>query len=408
MRLLLVADLAYPDHGGGSHRLYYEVTKRLAQRGHEVHLVTGKVTPDAPDEEWIEGVCYHRLIRDRRNFVSHGLSYVLGARRVFQQLAREGPFDAISAHYVLPTLGVLATRERGATPIIFTFHGPWAGEFAVELEWGSQQGSAPARVLRMAKTGAIVSVARVLEWFALWRSARVHALSSYMANLAANQYHVPLARRVIIPGGVDTEKFSPPPDKAAARATLGLPPERPVLLTVRRLYARMGLTNLVQAMRQVVQERPDALLLIGGKGPLQPHLETLIEQSGLEENVRLLGFVPEEDLPLYYQAADLFVLPSVELEGFGLVTLEALASGTPVLGTAVGGTVEILQRLDPTLLVPSANPSEIAEGILRFLANPAPSPEACRRYVLGHYSWDRMVDALEALFQNPSVSSGPP
>lgn len=401
MRLLFVTDLAYPDNAGGSHRLYYEVAKRLAARGHEVHLVTGKVENSAPIEEVIEGVQYHRLTRDRRNFVSHGLSYVRGARRVFERLAREAPFDVISAHYVLPTLGVLAAR--GTTPIVFTFHGPWAGEFAVELEWNSKGRSGVAYLPRVLLAKMTVGMARALEWAVLNRSTTVHALSRYMVELAGQQYGVPASKRVVIPGGVDTEKFAPAFGKAAARTELGLPSNRPILLTVRRLYARMGLANLVQAMRRVVQERPDTLLLIGGKGPLQPHLQMLIEQSDLAASVRLLGFIPDEQLPLYYQAADLFVLPSVELEGFGLVTLEALACGTPVLGTALGGTVEILQGLDPALLLASPAPSDIADGILRHLAHPAPSSEQCRQYVLDHYSWERMVDALEALFQRSAL-----
>jgi glycosyltransferase involved in cell wall biosynthesis len=102
---------------------------------------------------------------------------------------------------------------------------------------------------------------------------------------------------------------------------------------------------------------------------------------------------------LYYQAADFFVLPTLDLEGFGLVTLEALACGTPVLGTPVGETVEILSGLNPYLLFASSRPEDMARGILEHLSAPAISRERCRRYVLEHYSWDRTTIELEALFR---------
>jgi glycosyltransferase involved in cell wall biosynthesis len=399
MRLLFAADLAYPDHAGGSHRFVYEVARRLAQRGHDVHLICGKVAPDALTEEQIDGIRYHRLDRNRRNFLTHALSYLLGARRTYQSLSHEAPFDIVSAHYILPALGILAAQGRRKVPIIYTFHGPWAAEFAVELEWSHGRCSNWGRFFRAAWTALMVNSARLLEWAVLNGSTRVHTLSRYMAEVAAQQYRVPLSKRVIIPGGVDTEKFTPPQDKASVRAALDLPQDRPILLTIRRLYARMGLVNLLQATGLLLQDKPELLLLVGGIGPLQPHLELLIEQLGLRENVRLLGFISEEQLPHYYQAADLFILPSIELEGFGLVTLEALASGLPVLATPVGGTVEILQPLDPNLLLPSVESSDVASGILRHLNNPTVWTERCRHYALEHYSWERAITQLEALFQ---------
>jgi glycosyltransferase involved in cell wall biosynthesis len=221
-----------------------------------------------------------------------------------------------------------------------------------------------------------------------------------MFEEARTFYGVPAGKLVLIPAGVDAARFAPTLSRVEARQKMGLPFDRPLLFTVRRLYARMGLENLVAAMATVVQQQPAALLLIGGLGPLAGRLQEAVAAQGLGENVRLLGYIPEEQLPLYYRAADLFVLPTVELEGFGLVTLEALACGTPVLGTPVGGTVEILSGLDPALLCRSPQPDDLAEGIGRLLADPAlmPSAEACRHYVLEHYSWDDMAARLEVLF----------
>ncbi len=400
MRILFVVDLAYPDHAGGSHRLYYEVAKRLVQGGHEVHLITAKVqeTPAIPDREIIEGIHYHRLTRDRRNLVTHALSYIRGARNIFERLTAEAPFDVISAHYTLTTLGILLSSRHRGTPIVYTFHGPWAGEFGIELEREAQDLSAISRIRWAAWTVPSLALMRRLERIVLSSSVKVHVLSDYMGQIVTQEYGVPFSRLALIPGGVDTDKFAPAEHKSEVRRRLGLPLDRPLLLTVRRLYARMGLENLVQAMRIVVQQQAGVLLLIGGMGPLRERLQALIEQLGLTDNVRLLGHVADEQLPLYYQAADLFILPSLDLEGFGLVTLEALACGTPVLGTPVGGTIEILSTLDPCLLFASSQPEDMAKGVLEYLSTPTISSKRCRRYVLEHYTWDDMVARLEALF----------
>lgn len=400
MRILFVIDLAYPDHAGGSHRLCYEVARRLAQRGHEVHLITGQASDDSatPGTERIDGVYYHRLSRDKRNFVTHALSYILGARRVFDQLARETPFDVISGHYVLPTLGILLSHRKQSTPVVSTFY-PWAGEFGIELQRGSQDLSTLARWRRAAWIAPTLALVRKLERLTLARSARLQTLSQYLAEIAVGDYGIDRSKITVIPAGVDTARFTPTMDRIAVRQQLGLPPDRPLLLTVRRLYARMGLENLVQAMHAVIRRQPRALLLIGGQGPLRGRLQTLVEQSELVENVRLLGYVEDKRLPMYYQAADLFILPTLDLEGFGLVTLEALACGTPVLGTPVGGTVEILRGLDPRLLFVSSRPEDMAKGIIEYLSAPAVSSEQCRRYVLEHYPWDKTAMELETLFR---------
>ena len=198
------------------------------------------------------------------------------------------------------------------------------------------------------------------------------------------------------------ERFRPAKDKTVARQRLGLPPERPLLLSVRRLAPRMGLDNLVRAMPAVVARRPDVLLLIGGKGPERERLERLVAELGLDDHVRLLGFIADDDLAAHYQAADAFVLPTLALEGFGLVTTESLACGTPVLGTPVGATPEILRRLDPRLVLPGVTPAALAEGITAFLEGDwraELTPERLHRFVRDNYTWDAHVQAVEQVYR---------
>jgi len=167
----------------------------------------------------------------------------------------------------------------------------------------------------------------------------------------------------------------------------------------------MGLENLISAFKVVLSEHSDLLLVIGGKGPLGPSLKEQVEKLRMDDYVRFMGFISEEELPSYYQMADLFILPTQELEGFGLVTVEALASGLPVLGTPVGGTREILTKLGTDYLFDDSTPQSIANGILNALNGWATDQalyknisETCRKVAEQHYSWDSHVSKLEDLF----------
>jgi SAM-dependent methyltransferase len=207
---------------------------------------------------------------------------------------------------------------------------------------------------------------------------------------------------VPIGGGVDLARFRPAEDRRAARASLGLALDRPLLFTVRNLEARMGLDTLLEAMAALVRRRPDALLLIGGSGSHRALLEERVAALGLDKHVTFLGFVPDAELPRYYQAADVFVLPTRELEGFGLVTAEALACGTPVLGTPVGATPELLDPLGAGLVFEAATAEAMAADLIAFVdrldADPAAVARlraACRHHAETRFDWERIVDALE-------------
>src|SRR5471030_2178982 len=170
--------------------------------------------------------------------------------------------------------------------------------------------------------------------------------------------------------------------RSDARRRLQLPQDRPVVLAVRRLVRRMGLEDLIEAMKRVKAKQPDVLLLIAGKGRLAEELQTRIADAGLEHNVRLLGFVPDHDLAALYRAADVSIVPTVALEGFGLITVESLASGTPVLVTPVGGLPEAVAPLSSNLVLPSTGVDAIAEGLIGALNGTLklPDADACRRY----------------------------
>jgi glycosyltransferase involved in cell wall biosynthesis len=162
----------------------------------------------------------------------------------------------------------------------------------------------------------------------------------------------------------------------------------------------MGLENLIMAVNEVRKIVPEVLLLIAGRGPLSTELATLVQSLSLENNVRFLGFLADEDLPLAYRAAELTIVPTVALEGFGLVVVESLAAGTPALVTPVAGLPEIVDGLSPNLVLAGSDIGPLAEGLKSALTGALnlPSPRTCQAYVRSHYDWSVIADRVREVY----------
>jgi glycosyltransferase involved in cell wall biosynthesis len=226
-------------------------------------------------------------------------------------------------------------------------------------------------------------------------------LSEAFRDILQHSYGVPKHKISIIPGAADTQRFHLSNDREALKKSLGIPEKQTIVLTVRRLVNRMGLMQLLDAWKEVVQVHPHVVLLIGGKGPLLEELRIRIQQHGLGTSVKLLGYISDEDLPRLYQAADLFVVPTQSLEGFGLISVEAMASGLPVIATPVGGSREILQSFRPEMLFLSEKSEDMAEGLIRLLNQKEqwPTAEECRSHIMANYTWEQVVNQVEAVLQ---------
>jgi glycosyltransferase involved in cell wall biosynthesis len=159
-------------------------------------------------------------------------------------------------------------------------------------------------------------------------------------------------------------------------------------------------------MRHVTAQSPGALCLNAGAGSQQLPIQQQIQLASLERNVQLLGF--RNDVPSLMAAADVFVLPSL-VESFGLVIVEAMALGRPVIATSAGGPLEIVVHEETGLLVPPANPQALAQAILRLLANPAQARQmgaAGQARARQRYTAERMAKETLAVYQNAAESSG--
>jgi glycosyltransferase involved in cell wall biosynthesis len=389
LRVLMLADAVFEDKPGGSRVVARELAQGLAARGHQVTFLVARHNDAAPADERRGSV---RIVR----YPGAGspLAFTRAGRQAAARLWAETPFDIAHTHFAYAALGPLAVLPRDV-PHVRSFYGPWDEEGWVEDTTGGRGalGMAKARVKRRLR--------HAVEAANLRRSRAVVVLSRH-SQAEVEGFHVPDAKIRLLPGGADTLRFVPAKDRATVRRSLGLPTGRPLLLSVRRLAARMGLDALIQAMPAVVARHPDVLLLIGGKGPERVRLEQRIAALGLADSVRLIGFIPDVQLAAHYQAADAFVLPTLALEGFGLVTAESLACGTPVLGTPVGATPELLGALEARLILPGTSPEALAAGINAFLAHGADwglDPERLHAFVGENYSWSRHTEGMEALYR---------
>jgi glycosyltransferase involved in cell wall biosynthesis len=200
--------------------------------------------------------------------------------------------------------------------------------------------------------------------------------------------------------GVDTSFFRPAHDRRAVREELGWPVDGTVFFSARRLINRVGLLELLRAVRIVRDTYSNVVVKIAGKGPLRGELETTIARLGLDDCVELMGFVSEDDLLRCYQAADVTVLPTQSLEGFGTIISESLACGTPVIVTPIGGMPEAVESLEPQLITRSAASEDIAACMIGVLDGtvPLPSNVACRAYAVERFEWRFVYENVRSVF----------
>jgi glycosyltransferase involved in cell wall biosynthesis len=293
--------------------------------------------------------------------------------------------DLANAHFALyafPLLGLIPSN----VPLVVNFQGPWADEIRAESRSGKRR--------------LVAWAAAMIERRVYRRADRIITLSAAFRDLVCSRYGVERLRVRVVPGAADLGRYAEAPPRAEARAKLGLPQDRVIAVSVRRLARRMGLELLIDAVSQVRRAHPEFLLLIGGKGPLSGELEERIRRADLGQHVRMLGFVPEADLPALYAAADFSVVPTVALEGFGLITVESLASGTPVLGTPVGATPEILTPLEPRLVFDAPTADAMARRLDEVLGGSfrLPGRETCRAYAQ-QYGWDAVTPRILEVYR---------
>jgi glycosyltransferase involved in cell wall biosynthesis len=374
-RVLFARNLFLPEDLGGN-RYPCETMRRLASRGYEVTVSTPRLHDRFP---LLDNLSYHLYpIWRPHPSVSHftnllGATLALRGLRGFD-LAISGSYDAALA------LGLAGISP--STPLVFLFHSEFYSEWVASRAIGRG-------VLRR----YMASVERRV--FAL--AARIVAVSQFSARQIASRAPTAADKIRVVPTGVDTTFFVPAADKAAAKRALGLDPTQPLVLGVARLAAVKQFDRLITAFAAAHANGLNARLVIAGDGPERPRLEHLIATYGIQQHVQLAGYCDPPRLRAFMQAADLQVCSSA-FENLSLAILEGMACGTPVLGTPGGGTPELLEPLEPELVLPDDRPASIADALPRWLAEPTRLGDLgvrARQLAVDRYDWERVVDGLQ-------------
>ena len=273
---------------------------------------------------------------------------MLSYSRGVEKLVRRHDVDLIHAHFAYPEglVGLIAKKRTGR-PLLVTLHGY---DILVEptVNYGCRLDPEIDRV-----------VGKVLR-----EADGVIAASSATYNAALELGCSP-AKLSLIPNAVDFRRFDLKVDKLRARKKLGLESD-PIVFTLRAHEPQKGVEYLIRAIPLVLAEVPDAVFVIGGDGSLRRYHQSLADELGVSANVIFTGKIPDVELPYFYLACDVFVIPSL-VEAFGLVTIEAMACGKPVIGTNVGGIPDTIIEGLTGFLVSPRDPSGLSEKIVLLL-----------------------------------------
>jgi phosphatidylinositol alpha-1,6-mannosyltransferase len=349
LNTLLVSDI-FPPKTGGSGRWFWEIYRRLPRDSYAV------AAGEDPRQEEFDRTHDLRVARLPLALRAWGIMNVEGLRgyaravhRLRRQMAAER-IDMVHCARCLPEgVMALALKLWTGTPYACYVHGEDVGTArdSREHRWLAE------RSLRNAS-------------FLIANSRNTERILSEEGGIATDRI------RLLHPG-VDTARFVPAACDPSARTELGWG-ERPVVLTVGRLQLRKGHDQMIRAMTTIRETIPGLLYAIAGDGEERATLEALAERSGLRDHVQFLGEVDDDRLVQLYQQCDLFVLPNRQvgrdIEGFGMVLLEAQACGKPVIAGASGGTAETMRIPETGLVVPCDGPEALADAVVELLDDP--------------------------------------
>jgi D-inositol-3-phosphate glycosyltransferase len=357
-----------PDRYGGVELYIYHVSRHMVTAGHDVTILDIKESDADPDTEYIDGIKFIRLATKKVNISSR--SYILGYIRSRLNTAlfalkanryiRKGDFDIIHLHSTLIGLIFVFLNGRLRTRMVHTVHSP---------SWF------------LPSLGRVERLALALDYHLMRRVGRVIAVTDLLTERLKAMGKVRTGNITVVPEGVETDRFTPDIDGDGVRKKYGLN-GRVTILFVGRIVPYKGVEYLAKAADIVVnqQGKKNAMFLL--VGPLFEYgldriehseyvsrLFGFIKESGLEENVNLTGAMPYVDLPGFFSACDIFVLPSLA-ETFGLVASQAMASGKPVVGTRIAGIIDQVKDGWNGYLVEPADEHQLAEKIEYLIDHP--------------------------------------
>ena len=397
----------YPQHAADTQATYvHDINRHLVRRGHRVTVVTPG-SPSMAASESFDGVdvvrfpmelpvdlTYGRVAQSRVDFwgklarVAVMAHYLEAQYRATLAVVRERGADVIHAHWAIPTgpAAVHAAR-RLELPSVITMHG---GDVYVNPEQGydfpTRWYVRPALRWTLRHAGALTAITE---------DCRQHALRAGAPDRSVH----------LVFNGTDLRRFSP-----AASGNGAVDPRfgPHMIFACRQLFPRKGIRFLIEAAAQLAPRFPDLKVVIAGDGFERPELLRLAETLGISNRVTFLGWVPNTDLPPYYRAAAVSVIPSLE-EGFGIPAAEAMGCQTPVVASDAGGLPEVVEHGVTGLVVPRGDSSALATAIGALLADPFKRTQmglAGRERARRLFDWDRTAEQLEQIYAEVTPRTG--
>jgi len=387
LRVLVVSDVSAEEVHGGAERMLVHHLRALKEQGHEVTMLTRQPKPEAALMITLaNGVVEHRLpyAGDRG---PAGLKQLRQGATVWWR-EHSGDFDVVVAEQPFTIWALLKAGCK--LPRLQVCH-----SFAFE-EYATRHGRHGGLKHWLAGTAM-----RRLERKVYRSAAGFLVLSRFMQDRLCDFFHLQRDLITIAPGGVDIPMLPVAGERETWRASLDW--HGPIVMTLRNLVPRTGVDLLVEAAGLLKDEIPDLKWCVVGRGELMQELKAQAAQLGVKDRVEFTGYLSEEDVKKRLFAADVFMLPTRDLEGFGLVTIEANACGLPVVATPVTANIEVVPSLPFNRLADAVTAEALADAVRQTLQveyNDA-SRQTLRDAVEKRYAWhlhdDGFVKAVEAL-----------
>ena len=384
MKILMLTWEYPPRVVGGIARVVHDLSHRLIKDGHEVTVVTYKEgnVEDFEDDNGVKVYRVNNYMINPNNFIDWimQLNFNLISKAT-EIINKEGPFDVIHAHDWLVAYAAKTLKDSFKIPIIATIHATEAGR----------------------NSGIHDEVQRYIndtEWMLTYESTEVIVNSNYMKNELQRLFGLPYEKINVVPNGVNLNLYNGVEKDYNFRRQYAADNEK-IILYVGRLVYEKGIQNLIAAMPKVLNGYHDSKLIIAGKGGMIDELRDEVRRLNIENKVYFTGYLNLNQVTKMYKCADVAVFPST-YEPFGVVALEGMLSGTPVVVSDVGGLNEIVQHRENGMKSYAGNPNSIADSILELLYNPGLGAEvsrAAKAKVKAQYNWNKIAQDTHFIYQ---------
>ena len=384
MKILMLTWEYPPRVVGGISRVVYDLSHRLIKDGHEVTVVTYRdgETPYFEDDKGVKVYRVDNYMINPNNFIDWIMQMNFNMiAKANQIIAEEGKFDVIHAHDWLVAYAAKTLKDSFKTPIIATIHATEAGR----------------------NSGIHDEVQRYIndtEWMLTYESTEVIVNSNYMKSELQRLFGLPYEKINVVPNGVNLNLYNGVEKDYNFRRQYAADNEK-IILYVGRLVYEKGIQNLIAAMPKVLNGYHDSKLIIAGKGGMIDELRDEVRRLNIENKVYFTGYLNLNQVTKMYKCADVAVFPST-YEPFGVVALEGMLSGTPVVVSDVGGLNEIVQHRENGMKSYAGNPNSIADSILELLYNPGLGAEvsrAAKAKVKAQYNWNKIAQDTHFIYQ---------